>query len=68
MEEKLTREQAEREILELARKIHEIHKRYNPNADYLVLWTGPRMVAFNNGYKIKNSPDKDYPVDFTERM
>ena len=55
MKKKLTREQAELEIRELASKIHEIHKRYNPNADYLVLWTGPRMIAFNNGYKIKNS-------------
>lgn len=61
MEERLTREEAEKQICELLEWIREIHERYNPHADYLALAVHKGCITANNSYWDK---DTNYPIDF----
>lgn len=63
----MTRTEAEKRIAELAWKIHEVHKEYNPNAGYLSLsfchsQYGLRMFFNNEDW----NADAKYPLDYTE--
>ncbi len=69
----MTREEAESRIAELLKRIHEIHKQYNPNAGYLALSvlydsTGNGadfLITFNNLYW---NDDEKYPIDYHETL
>lgn len=69
----MTREEAESRIAELLKRIHEIHKQYNPNAGYLALSvlydsTGNGadfLITFNNLYW---NDDEKHPIDYHETL
>ena len=69
----MTRKEAESRIAELLKRIHEIHKQYNPNAGYLALSilhdsTGngaDSLITFNNLYW---DDDEKYPIDYHETL
>lgn len=65
MEKKLTREQAEAKILDLFKRIQEVHMQYNPNANEMWLVTVDGRVSIWNNY---TSTDTEYPININSRL
>lgn len=66
----MTRQECESKILEKLMEIDEIHKEYNPKADYLSLCINNSCYTFNNRYWQKDEDDEEdgadvnYPLNF----
>ena len=62
-EETLTRDQAELKIRDLLDEVRKVHKKYNPNANYLTaVMYGKYYVQFNNSYWRE---DSNHPINYT---
>lgn len=65
MEKKLTREQAEAKILDLFKRIHKVHKQYNPDGEYITgCVVDGHIMVFNS----RNAEDKERPIDIFEEL
>lgn len=65
MEKKLTREQAEAKILDLFKQIHEIHKQYNTDGEYI---TGCVIDGHIMVFNRRGAEDKEHPIDIYEEL
>lgn len=54
------REQAERMLIQMARKLFEAYKEYNPNGEYLSLYITNLSISINNVFWSK---DSDHPIN-----
>ncbi len=62
----MTRLECEKAIIEKLKEIHEIHKQYNPNADYLsmaIIHSDDGYMTLHNDYM---RTDKKLPLDRSE--
>ena len=65
----MTRAECEKRILEKLKEIENIHKEYNPNANYLSLSIRDNGYHFNNSYWVtidEIGEDADYPINYNE--
>lgn len=65
MANKFTREQAEAKILDLFKRIQEVHMQYNPNANEMWLVTVDGRVSIWNNC---TSADTEYPININSRL